>query len=202
MELDELQNLWKEDNKKLESRLELNEKILNKMNMDKTVGEFDKLISKSILGRNMALVYCIATLIFSSIYIEKLAYSIPAIIGSMAMLWSFVDHLSITKPDYSRISLIELQKSISNFRIHTSKTEKYDIAIVVFWQITAVPLMTFAAFKILIFSRLKYFSIYCLYCIVYTTLTIAFSRKTYATYDQKLKEAESDLEKIKAFESV
>jgi len=202
MELDELQNLWKEDNKKLESRLELNEKILNKMNMDKTVGEFDKLISKSILGRNMALVYCIATLIFSSIYIEKLAYSIPAIIGSMAMLWSFVDHLSITKPDYSRISLIELQKSISNFRIHTSKTEKYDIAIVVFWQITAVPLTTFAAFKILIFSSLKYFSIYCLYCIVYTTLTIAFSRKTYATYDQKLKEAESDLEKIKAFESV
>ena len=197
-----MKNLWKEDARNLESRLELNEKLMQKMNMDKTVLEFDKLISKSILGRNMALVYCIGTLIFSSIYIEKLAYSIPAIIGSMAMLWSFVDHLSITKPDYSRISLIELQKSISIFRIHTSTTEKYDIAIVVFWQITAVPLTTFAAFKIPVFSSLKYFSIYCLYCIVYTTLTIAFSRKTYATCDQKLKEAESDLDKILEFEKV
>lgn len=202
MELDELKGLWKEDDKKLENRIKLNEKLIQKMNMDKTVLEFDKLISRSILGRNMALGYCIATLIFASIYIEKLAYSVPAIIGSLAMLWSFVDHLVIVKPDYSRISLVELQKSISNFRIHTSKTEKYDIAIVIFWQITAVPLMTFAAFKILIFSNLKYFSIYCLYCIVYTTLTIAFSRKTYAKYDQKLKEAESDLEQIRAFESV
>lgn len=197
-----MKNMWKEEDKKLENKIEINEKLINKMKMSTTALEFDKLISKSISGRNMALVYCIATLIFSSIYIEKLAYSIPALIGSMAMLWSFVDHLSITKPDYSRISLIELQKSISNFRIHTSKTEKYDIAIVIFWQITAVPLMTFAAFKILIFSSLKYFSIYCLYCIVYTTLTIAFSRKTYATYDQKLKEAESDLEKILEFEKV
>lgn len=200
MEMDELKYLFKEDDKRLVNQVKINEELIRKMNMNLNVLEFDKLIDKSIKGRNMALVFCIATLIFSSIYIEKLAYSIPAIIGSMAMLWSFIDHLSITKPDYSRISLIELQKSICNFRIHTSSTAKYDIAITIFWQITAVPLTTFAAFKILIFSNLKYFSIYCLYCIVYITLTIAFSRKTYAMYDQKLKETESDLEMIIAFE--
>ena len=202
MELDELKNLWKEHDKKLEDRIKLNEKILNKMNMDKAVGEFDKLISKSIIGRNLALVYCAIYLIWVSVIIEELEFSIPAIIGSLAMLLSFVDHLSITKPDYSRISLIELQKSICKFRIHTSKTEKYDIAIVLLLFITTTPLYVKFVCKTSIYSNLKYFAIFCLLSVVISILVVALSRKTYATYDQKLKEAESDLEQIIAFEKV
>lgn len=202
MELEELKNLWKEDDKKLEDRIELNEKILKKINMDKTVSEFDKLISKSIIGRNMALVYCTISLIMSSVIIEELEFSIPAILGSMAMLWSFIDHLVIEKPDYSRISLIELQKSICNFRIHTSKTEKYDIAIVLLWFVTTTPLYVKLVCKTSIYSNLKYFAIFCLFSVVISIIVIATSRKMYATYDQKLKEAESDLEKILEFEKV
>jgi len=202
MELDELKNLWKEDNKKLENRIELNEKLIHKMNMNKTVLEFDKLISKSILGRNMALVYCAISLIMASFIIEELEYSIPAIIGSMAMLWSFINHLSIDKPDYSRISLVELQKSICNFRIHTSKTVKYDISIVLLWQITSTPLCLKLLNKISIYSNLKYFAIFCLFTLFISILVVATSRKMYATYEQKLKEAESDLEKIMEFEKV
>jgi len=202
MELDELKGLWKEDDKKLENRIELNEKLIQKMNMNNTVLEFDKLISKSILGRNMALVYCIITLILSSVIIEELVYSVPAIIGSMAMLWSFIDHLSINKPDYSRISLIELQKSICNFRIHTSSTAKYDMAIVLLWQITSTPLYLKVLYKVSIYSNLKYFAIFCLSSVVISILVVSFSRKTYEKYDRKLKESESDLEKIIEFEKV
>ncbi len=200
MELEELKNLWKEENEKLENRIEFNEKILNKMNMNKAVPEFDKLISKSILGRNLALVYCAISLIMGSVIIDELEFSIPAFIGSMAMLWSFVDHLSITKPDYSRISLIELQKSICNFRIHTSNTEKYDIAIVLLWFITETPLFVKLVFKTSIYSNPKYLAIFCLFSFVFGIVLVATSRKIYAMYDQKLKEAESDLEKIIAFE--
>lgn len=202
MELDELKNLWKEDNKKLENRIELNEKLIQKMNMNTTVLEFDKLISKSILGRNMALVYCAISLIMASFIIEELVYSIPAIIGSLAMLWSFIDHLSINKPDYSRISLVELQRSICNFRIHTSKTEKYDIAIVLFWLLTSTPLYLKLLRKISIYSNLKYFAIFSLFALVISIIVVATSRKVYATYEQKLKKAESDLEKIMEFEKV
>ena len=202
MELDELKGLWKEDDKKLENRIELNEKLIQKMNMNNTVLEFDKMISKSILGRNFALVYCILSLIMASIIIEDLVYSVPAIIGSMAMLWSFIDHLSINKPDYSRISLIELQKSICNFRIHTSSTAKYDMAIVLLWQITSTPLYLKVLYKVSIYSNLKYFAIFCLSSVVISILVVSFSRKTYEKYDRKLKESESDLEKIIEFEKV
>lgn len=200
MELEEMKNIWKEEDKKLEPKIEINEKLINKMKMSTTVLEFDKLISRSIMGRNLALIYCAISLIMGSIIIEELVYSIPAIISGMAMLWSFVDHLSITKPDYSRISLIEFQKSICNFRIHTAKTAKYDIAIVLFWVITVTPLYMRLTYKTSIYSNPKYLAIFCLFSFVFGIVLIASSRKIYAMYHQKLTEAESDLEKILEFE--
>jgi len=201
MELDELKNLWKEENEKLENRIELNERLIKKMNMNSTVFEFDKLISKAIFGRNMALVYCAISLIMGSIIIEEFEYSIPAIIGSIAMLWSFVDHLSVAKPDYSRISLIELQKSICNFRMHTTKTEKFDITIVLLWFITITPSYVKLVHKTSIYSNPNYLAIFCLFSFFISIIVIAASRKMYATYNQKLKETESYLELIKTFES-
>jgi len=201
MELEDLKNIWKEDNQKLESRILINEKRLQNLDMKKNIGEFDKLISKSILGRNMALVYCLITLIMSSIVIEEFAYSIPAIIGSFALLWSFIDHLVIAKPDYSRISMVELQKSIFNFRIHTSSTAKYDIAIVLMWLITGTPLYLRLVHNTSIYSNPKHLAIFCLFSLVICILVIAMTRKTYSLYEQKLKEAESDLEKILEFEN-
>jgi len=200
MELEEMKNIWKEEDKKLENKIEINEKLIQQMNMNTTILEFDKLISRSILGRNMALVYCLITLVLSSIVLEELVYSVPAIIGSMAMLWSFIDHLSISKPDYARASLVELQKSICNFRIHTSTTAKYDIAIVLLWQITSTPLVARVFYKVSIYSSLKYFVIFCLFSSVFGILMVATSSKGYEKYDKKLREAESDLEKIIDFE--
>lgn len=203
MELEELRDIWKEDHKKLENRIELNEKLIHKMNMSQTTLEVDKLISKAIVLRNCKLVYCVITLIIASVFIEKLEYSIPAILGSMAMLWSFIDQLSITKPDYSRVSLIELQKSICDFRIRTSKKANYDIAINLFWQITSAPLcLLLPGLKISIYSNLKYFAIFSLFTMVNCILVFASFKKRYATDEQKLKYAESDLEKIMEFEKV
>ena len=200
MELEEMKNMWKEEDQKLENKIEINEKLINRMKMSTTVLEFDKLISRSILGRNLALVLCATSIFASSIVIDEFEYSIPVIISSMAMLWSFVDHLSITKPDYSRISLIEFQKSICHFRIHTAKTAKYDIAIGLLWFITFIPLNVKLIFKTSIYSNPKYLAIFCLFSFVFGIFQVASNRKIYAMYNQKLTEAEADIEKIIAFE--
>jgi hypothetical protein len=202
MELDEVKNLWKEENKKLENRIEFNEKFLRKMNIDKAAGEFDKFLKVSILGRNMALIYCAISLVMSSVVIEEIEYSIPGIIGGLTMLWSFIHHLSIEKPDYSNISLIELQKSICKFRIHLSSSAKYDISIVSLWLLTMVPLYLRLGFNIFVYTNPKHLSILCLLSFVVIVLTIVLSRNIYKQNELKLKRSEAYLDEIMEFEKM
>jgi hypothetical protein len=202
MELDELKNLWKEDNRKLEVRIELNEKLLRKMNMEKAVGEFDTLIKRSILGRNLAFVYGCISLLMSVFLISEIEFSIPCIIGGLAMFWSFFDHLSIRKPDYYKIPIIELQKSISKFRIHSSTTAKYDISIVSLWLITLAPLCIRVIFHKSIYASMTEMSIFAGISILLILITISASKKIYSNYESKLKASESYLEEILEFEKV
>lgn len=202
MELDELKNLWKEDNRKLEVRIELNENLLRKMNMEKAVGEFDTLIKRSILGRNLALVYGSISFLMSAFLISEFEFSIPCIIGGLAMFWSFIDHLSIRKPDYYRIPIIELQKSISKFRIHSSTTAKYDISIVSLWLLTLAPVYIRVIFHKSIYSNMIALSIFIGTSIILIIITIAFSKSIYAKYERVLKKSESYLNEILEFEKV
>src|SRR6185369_13143386 len=100
MELDEMKKLWNEENERLKNKIEVNEKILKEMNMNKTISEIDPLFKRAILGRNLALVYCIISMVYASLVIQDVWYSIPAILGGLVMLRSFIYHLSIDKPDY------------------------------------------------------------------------------------------------------
>ena len=202
MELDELKNLWKEDNRKLEIRIELNEKLLRKMNMKKAVGEYDTLIKRSILGRNLALVYGSISFLTAAFLISEFEFSIPCIIGGLAMFWSYIDHLSIRKPDYYVIPIIELQKSISKFRIHSSKTAKYDVSIVSLWLLTLAPVYIRLIFHISIYMDMVALSIFCLLSGILIIITIAAARNIYSNYERKLKESESYLDEIMEFEKV
>ena len=199
MELDELKNIWKEEDKHLNSKIKLDENLLIKMNMDNTTGEFNKILHLSLLGRNMALIYCLISIGMAILIIEEIEFSLPAIVGGLAMLGSFVSHLSIEKPNYMG-SLVQLQKTICKFRIHTAAHAKYDMAIVVLWMLTFYPIFFRYIFNKSIYSDLKSLSILCLILVVVLTVIIALSRKMYKENDQKLKNAESYLAKLIEFE--
>ena len=200
MELNELKDLWTKENKELENRIKLNEKTLRAMNMTKAVGAFDKLLNLSIAGRTMALVYCTISLVMSSMVMEELVFSIPGIIGGLAMLWSFVQHLAIDKPDYERVSLVELQKSIAKFKMHSSRYAKYDIGIVLLWIVTSTPLYLRVMYHVPVYSHTKSLVFFCLICLVAIVVTVAFSKKAYQEYDTKLTQSEKYLEQIAEFE--
>lgn len=195
MELDDLKNIWLKEKMELESRIVLNEKLVKELTFNKSKSSFDKLIKTAILGRNLALVYMIISIILASKVFYEFEYSIPAFIGAGAMLFSFFQHISLKKPNFSKMNTIELQRAICQFRIHTSKYSKYDISIVSLWFLTLIPLYFKFILKIQI-SLLLLFSIITLLIV----LTFVFSKYIYKKWDNQLKENEEQLNLIMEFE--
>lgn len=195
MELDDLKNIWLKEKMELESRIVLKEKLVIELTFDKSKNSFDKLIKKAIIGRNLALVYMVISIFSASQVFYEFEYSIPAYIGGLAMLFSFFQHKSLNKPDYSKMNTLELQKAICQFRIHTSKYSKYDISIVSLWILTMLPMYLKFILKIHI-SPLPLFSI----IILLVVLTFVFSKDIYNKWDNQLKENEQELNQIIEFE--
>jgi hypothetical protein len=199
MELDELKDIWQTEDKNLDSKIRLNEKHLLKMNLDNATGEIDKIISISLIGRNMALVYCFVSTGMAIFMIETIEYSIPTIFGALAMLWSFISHLPIKKLDY-KDSIVQLQKTICTFSVHTAANAKYDILIVALWFLTIVPICLKIVSDVSLYNDRKALAIFCLVAGITLTLMTALSRKLYAEYDRTLKKSEAYLAELINFE--
>lgn len=200
MELDNLKEMWQKENKGLEARIAVNENIIRKMNLDKTIGEFDMMVKRALMGRNLALVYCLISVFLGAWAYADLAYSMPALLAGMAMMWSFFSHLSITRPAYDKMAVVALQKMICAFRIHTAANAVYDIAIVSFWLVTLLPLMLKVTHGVAIYSNANYTMVFFGLSIVVIVLIVAFSCMAYGQYNHKLKAAEAQLNTILEFE--
>jgi len=201
MELDELKKIWAAENKKLESRIALNESLIRKMNFDKAISEAEKLFRLSLLGRRLALTYALLSFIAVSRLGVQFAYSIPAFMGTIAMVCSFISHLAIKKPDYENDSVVELQKAICKFRIHSATHAQFDTWIVIGWLIVMIP-ASLAILGVFVYAKPAYFTIFILAGFLVTFTIITVSKKAYRDYDQKLKASEAQLEKIAEFEKV
>jgi hypothetical protein len=200
MELDHLREIWQEESKGLEARIAVNESIIRKMNLDKAVGEFDVLVKRSLMGRNLALVYCFISVVLAAMAYDDLAYSLPGLLAGGAMLWSFISHLAITRPEYDKISVVALQKLICSFRIHTAANAVYDIAIVSCWLVTTVPLVLRVTQGIAVYNDAHATLVFLGTSTVVIVLIAVFSRRAYGQYHQKLREAEAQLNTIVEFE--
>ncbi|RYE55359.1 MAG: hypothetical protein EOP48_10400 [Sphingobacteriales bacterium] len=199
MELDELKNLWKAEDSELERKIKLNEEHLMKMNMDKNIGEISNIVRIALFGRNMALIYCFISIGMAVSMIEAIEYSIPAVLGALAMLWSFISHLSIETPNYND-SIVQLQKSICAFRIHLATNAKYDVLVVALWILSGTPIYLKLAFNISLYTNNQALAIFCLLAGIALTLMMALSNKIYKKHDKALKKAEANLAELIKFE--
>jgi len=199
MELDELKNLWQAEDKTLNGRIKLNEEHLMKMSLENASGEINKIVNLSLLGRNMALVYCFISIGMAVSMIEAIEYSIPAVLGALAMLCSFISHLSIEKPNY-KDSILQLQKTICTFRIHMAANAKYDILVVALWILTVVPIFLKLAYNVSLYNNHQALAIFCLVTGVALTVMIALGRKSYTEHDRSLRKFEAYLAELIKFE--
>lgn len=201
MDLKEYKEVWKKEQNELVSRIDVNEKKISELEFEKSKNEFGKYMSISIMGRNFALIYFMISIFLASKVFNDLLYSIPAFIGGFAMLFSFFQHLPLKKPDYSLMTIIELQKTINSFRIHTLKYSKFDSAIVVLWFLTLIPVLLKLFFKISIITNLNQLIIYSLIVIFGIIILIKFLPfSIYKKWDLELKNAEKQLNEVREFE--
>ena len=98
------------------------------------------------------------------------------------------------------MSIIELQKTIQKFRIHTSKYAKFDKGIVAFWFLTLSPIYLKLFFKISIFSSQSHFYIFTLTIVSIGLLIKIFPFNIYKKWDIELSDAESKLNEILDYE--
>jgi len=200
MELDDLKNTWHKEKEQMESRLILNEKHIHNLIIQKSKGQFTTLLGISIWGRNLALLYMGISVWFAYTMIDELAYSIPALLGAAAMLFSFIQHRSLKQPDFNNMNTLTLQKRISQFRIHTAKFGKYDVAIVLLWIVTLAPIILKQRFQLSIYTDSASFIAFFTLVLFITILVLLFSGKIYQKWNNELAESEINLNEIKAFE--
>jgi hypothetical protein len=200
MELDELKNYWRLENEKLKDRIQLNENLIKKGYLDKTISEVDALLRASVLGRNLAFIYALISFTFTIILLRQIEFSIPCLLGGFAMLWSFKDHLSIARPNYVDLSIVELQKAIHKFRIHTSSRSTYDFLIVFIWFVTTIPAWMQVKHNTSVYSGGETSTTYFSIILGLTILLILPFKYIYNKYEKKLKDAETLLSQILLFE--
>ena len=71
-EFDELKSFWEEKNNALEHKIKVNEELLTKLNMDKAINEFDKLLKFSKFGRYSTLAFFFVSILLVSYVLLKL----------------------------------------------------------------------------------------------------------------------------------
>lgn len=94
------------------------------------------------------------------------------------------------------MNTIELQKSISRFRIHIAKHAKYDTIIVGLWFLTLLP----PYLKLVLKLQISYVQLIPILILI-IGLTIVFSKGIYKKWDKKLKEYEEQLQQVIDFEN-
>ena len=200
MESDSMKDLWNEENKQLDQKLNINEDALRKKAIDKSVSESDNLLSFSILGRYLALVYFVISIVTVIPIIDQLLYSVPAVLGGLAMLWSFRFHRTLKKQKYESTSIIELQKLILQFRIYTARTTKYDAAVVIFWLLTLAPVVLHRRYDFHVYASMDAMLIFLGAAFVSLASLSLFCYGIYKTYELKLKTSEEALQRLIEFE--
>jgi hypothetical protein len=198
MEIDELKEIWKNEQEKLIGRIEINEKRINEITIQNSKSKIGEYMNTSILGRNLALLYAVISISLASIVRNDLLYSLPAFIAGIAMIYSFIQHISLKKEDFSSMNIIELQKTINNFQIHTLKYSKFDIGIVALWLLTSIPILIKILFKFSVFSNTIAFLIFIFFSVI--LLLKLFSLDIYKKWDLELNTAKIKLNEIQKFE--
>ena len=87
MELDDLKTIWLKEKMELESKIILNHNLVKELILNKSKNSFDRLISISILGRNLALVYMLMSLFLASKVLYELQYTCKPTNHSKYIYW-------------------------------------------------------------------------------------------------------------------
>lgn len=195
MELDELKKVWKKEKEELKERIRMDEELIHRLSINSSKSTFGRMLNTSIWGRNLALVYMSISLVTAAVIYEDWPFSVPIFLGGLAMLFSFVQHLKLEKVDFARMTTVDLQKAVSQFRIHTAKHAVYDVSIVSFWACTLMPVYVRYSLH-LPFTFAQLIPV----MLLMIALIAGMSFLIYRKWNRQLKENEDNLNQVIEFE--
>jgi len=205
MELSEMELLWKEHNVKLEKIMVLNGEMLKKLNFYPAVDGFSKLLNLSVAGRNMALIYALISVGLSVAILADHQLLLTTLAGAIVMLLSFAYHLhhtaKLTKLNFYNMPVIELQKTINEFKITSIKAGKYDLVVMIIWLLSMVPVVAKLWLHTTININVPSTPYYISAALIAIAALLYLNEKMYNNlYGKKLSQAEARLEEIIVFE--
>lgn len=203
MELDDLKNNWAEYGKKLSSSLKLNEELLQKMNLNSSRREMQKLLIYEFIGILMLIILILYVLLNSLYYINQLRYSIPGFIGIGVTLiylaFSIIRMKDLLNIDYYGSAVVKVQKKILSLKKKTLGFRKYELILVPLLVLPILPILFKAVHNIDIYQHIKLliFEIVAILGLVYPLLFWV----NRSLYDKKFRNAESLLKELGEFEN-
>ena len=202
MELDEIKKLWSEYDKKLNENLKLNEKLLQKMNFDKSKQEIQKPLMYEIFSVIILFITIVFLTKFSFQFIEEIQYSLTGfssvILGTLYLLFAIIKVNKFIKIDYYNSTVIKLQKDILLLKTAILRIRKIELFLLPFFIITLLPILFKGFHNINLFENLRFFSIEVGLILVIGYPVFLWINKN--LYDNKLKDAELLLKETENYE--
>lgn len=202
MELDELKTAWIAYDKKLNENLELNERLLRKLNLENSKRQmnvpFVYELTNIVMNILFFLVLASATIRFS----DNTLFLIAGIISLLSVAWFFylgvIRYRMLTAIDYYSNSLVSIQKSILEIKKKYLKYMKVEFYLFPIMIVFSLPVLMMLVHKINLFEN---FSMYLYATAISLVIGYPFAFWLYnLIYKKKIKNTELFLEEIAQFE--
>ena len=202
MDLDDFKAQWEAYDKKLNKQLELNEKLLRNMNLDRSKTELQKLLNYEGINAILYLFLIIyTTYAIVSNWGEPLFY-LPAILSTIIVFISMI--LAVKKYnqgsqiDYYNSPILTVQKEFTAFKATILRFRKIEFILIPFLVLFLIPILAKSIHGTNIYDFITDFTIrYFVILICIAPLVLWTNRHL---YDKKLKHSEQFLNDIQHFE--
>jgi len=204
MELENFKKSWEQFDTKLIENLNLNEKLLKRLNFGNSKNEMQKLLvteQLNIAGTFLAFVFFAA---YSLRLINEVQYSVPGIIGSSLLLaylsFSIIKVKNLLKVNYYDSSIVSLQKALSKIKVLILRFRRIEYLLMPLLMISLLPITFISIADMNIYEYLDklWLQILLFLGFVITIVLVILANKHF--YDRKIRNAEDFLKEVSQFE--
>lgn len=205
MELEQLKNKWEVIDKKLSKNLKFNDKLIKKINFDKSKNEMQKLILIeliNVIGISIALIFFSA---YAIRLIDDLQYSVTGFIGSLILLayisFSIMKIRNLLRIDYYNSSVVDLQKELSKTKVLLLRIKRVEYLLIPFLMVSLLPITFISVGHTDIYEHLDklWLQLLLIFGFVVTIILVFLANKY--LYDSRIQNAEDFLKEIGQFEN-
>lgn len=204
MDLDDLKKEWVKHSQQLENNLNLNEKLLKTMRLDKSQQQLQSIYKYEVFGLLAYALIIVFALVFS---VQNMAEMNFLLMGVLAAIFSLVyiglgiyKIRSYHQIDFSEDAIVNVQKSYNQFKVKLFKSRKWELIIMPFFVFITLAAGLKMAYNHDVFSNLPDLFLRIAIIVVIGGPIIYWSYKYF--YDDKLKIAEQALSKLDEFENL